>query len=233
MGARGGMKELAAVESVSKSYGRHRVLSSVSLTVRPGRVHALMGRNGSGKTTLLQIACGVERADHGFVRYGGRVMERPRLHRLARRGLWFLPHEGLLTGSWTVGAHLRRVGAGRPVRAARELGIEGLLERSPDQLSGGERRRVELALVQVRKPDCLLADEPFRGLAPVAAREVGRRLRRLAARGCGVLVTGHEVPDVLDIADEVSWLRGGRVRHLGTPSAARSVAGFRERYLAS
>lgn len=227
------MRELAAVDSVSKSYGQHRVLSSISLTVRPGRVHALIGRNGAGKTTLLKIACGIERPDHGFIRYGGQVVEHPRLHRLARQGLFFLPHEGLLTERWTVRTHLRRAGSGKPAEAARELGIEALIDRNKNELSGGERRLVELALVVARGPECLLADEPFRGLAPVAAREIGQRLRRLAARGSGILVTGHEVPDILKVADEVSWIRDGRVRHLGTPSAARSVAGFQRKYLGS
>lgn len=225
------MTELLALDSVTKAYGRDRVLSSASVRVREGTIHAVAGRNGAGKTTLLQIASGLVRADQGFVRFRGELIERPRLHRMARRGFFYLPHRGLLIGRWTVRTHLESAGSGDVGDLPEDLRLRELLGRRVEELSGGERRRVALGVMLAADPECIAADEPFRGLAPKDVRRVGRHLRRLAQRGSGLIVTGHEVQEVFRVADEVTWLDGGSSRYLGTPSDARQVDAFRRRYL--
>jgi ABC-type lipopolysaccharide export system ATPase subunit len=107
----------------------------------------------------------------------------------------------------------------------------GLLDRHPPSLSPGERRRTELALVLLRRPDCLLADEPFRGLAPYEAEVASAVLRRLSGDGCAVVVTGHEVPTLFGIAGRVVWRTDGTTRELGTPAAAVADWQFRREYL--
>lgn len=227
------MTELLVLDSVTKAYGRDRVLSSASVRVREGAIHAVAGRNGAGKTTLLQIASGLVRADQGFVRFRGEPIERPRLHRMARRGFFYLPQRGLLLGRWTVRMHLRSAGSGDIGDLPDDLRLRELLDRRADELSGGERRRVALGVMLAADPDCVAADEPFRGLAPEDVRRVGHHLRRLARGGCGLIVTGHEVQEVFRVADEVTWLDGGSSRYLGTPSDAERVEAFRRRYLGS
>lgn len=225
------MTELLVLDSVTKAYGRDRVLSSASVRVREGTIHAVVGRNGAGKTTLLQIASGLVRADQGFIRFRGDLIGRPRLHRMARRGFFYLPQRGLLIGRWTVRTHLETAGSGEVGDLPDDLRLRELLGRRAEELSGGERRRVALGIMLAADPECIAADEPFRGLAPKDVRRVGHHLRRLARRGCGLIVTGHEVEEVFRVADEVTWLDGGSSRYLGTPSDAEEVHAFRRRYL--
>lgn len=225
------MTRVLELDSIGKKYGPDRALASASVALDGGRIHALVGRNGSGKTTLLRIAAGLERADTGFVRYRGRLRERPRLHRLAREGLFFLPAEGLLVRGWTVRTHLGRAGAPDVDALADEMDLVPLLERRPHDLSAGERRIVEVAVALARHPRCLLADEPLSGLAPIVARRVAEGLRRLAAEGGAVLVSGQSVRLLLDIADDVTWLEAGSTRRLGPPDRAGATRAFRRRFL--
>lgn len=225
------MTRLLELDSIGKRYGPDRALVSASIAVERGRIHALVGRNGSGKTTLLRIAAGLEAADTGFVRYRGRLRARPRLHRLAREGLFFLPAEGLLVRGWTVRTHLGRAGAPDVDALAAEMDLVPLLDRYPRGLSAGERRIAEVAVALARHPRCLLADEPLSGLAPIAAERVVHGLRRLAAEGCAVLVSGQRVRSLLEIADDVTWLEAGSTRRLGPPDRARAAGAFRRRFL--
>ncbi|HEX6362235.1 MAG TPA: ATP-binding cassette domain-containing protein, partial [Albitalea sp.] len=163
------MTEVLAFDGVSRRFGERWVIRAGTLAVHAGEVVALLGRNGCGKTTMLRIACGIVRSESGHVRVHGRRIYRPRLHRLAAEGLFLLPERDLLTPTSTVGHHLERLAArwaGDPAEAIEMLGIGGLLDRFPVQLSGGERRRAELALAVARRPAVLLADEPFQGIAP-------------------------------------------------------------------
>jgi lipopolysaccharide export system ATP-binding protein len=223
-------------DSIARRFGDRTVLNSATLWVRSGCVTSVMGRNGSGKSTLFRIAAGLQRADQGVILFNGRVYARPRLHELARHGLFYLPERGLLQRNLTVGAHLDAVtrcygGADRVDDTVAALDLGGLLDRMPDTLSGGERRRSELGLALVRKPLCLLADEPFMGMAPKDGELLAQGFRALARAGCAVAMSGHEVPLLLDHADEVVWLVAGTTHGLGSAADARRHWQFQREYL--
>jgi ABC-type multidrug transport system ATPase subunit len=226
--------EVIAADSIALTLGGRRILSGATLAAHTGEIVGLLGRNGCGKTTLLRVLTGDARAQSGFVRVDGQRIHRPRLHRLARVGVFLLPERGLLGPLATVGQHMDhlalRFGAD-PAPAIESLRVRDLLDRLPAQLSTGERRRSELALALTRAPSCLIADEPLRGIAPRDVDILLCALRDLAATGCAVLLTGHEVPSVLEIADTIVWMSGGTTHTLGPPSAALQHHSFKLDYL--
>jgi ABC-type lipopolysaccharide export system ATPase subunit len=202
---------------------------------RSGTVTVLLGRNGCGKTTLVKIAIGLLRADYGVVIYDDHRTPRPRLHEMTRRGLYYLPERNLLSPTFTVRDHLRAVeklvpGSNVP-HAVDLLRIGEFLGRMPRTLSGGERRRCEVAVALARNPRCLLADEPYMGIMPIDAEVITTGFRKLAASGCAVLVTGHEVQTMLGIADEVIWQTAGTTHCIGSPEHAEQNHQFRREYL--
>ncbi len=223
-------------ESFGVYFRGRQVLKSATARAESGRVTVVLGRNGCGKSTLIRAALGLGRRDYGIVRFAGRAWERPRLSALARLGLFYVPDRGLLSWRRTVDWHLRSLGQflGEPVdlSAVADLGIEDLRHSKPKTLSTGERRRVELALGLLRKPSCLIADEPLSGVSPKDTRLVAEALRGLAARDCAVLVTGHQVRELLALADRVIWMVAGTTRVLGTPEEAKWHPEFRISYLA-
>jgi len=233
------MSWLLEVDSVARSFLGRRVLDAASLRAPPGTVTYLVGRNGCGKTTLLRIATGRLAAESGFVRFDGRTFLRPRLALLARLGVCFIPDRDLLSSAFTVRRQLevawrtfgREAGAPAPAEAAVRTGLGALMDHRPQAVSEGERRRAEMTLALVRAPRCLLADEPFRHLAPLDAAVVGAVLRDLAARGCAVVVTGHEVASLFDGADRVTWCTSGTTYDLGAPADARRDRRFCAEYL--
>jgi lipopolysaccharide export system ATP-binding protein len=173
--------------------------------------------------------------DHGSIRFNGEVLVRPRLHRLAHLGVFYLPDREILSSSFSVRSQLDmmslRFGGAEPDGVARELGIFELVGQLPRQLSGGERRRAELALALVRRPTCLIADEPLRGIDPKDREELVSILRRLAERGTAVVVSGHEVQTLMDSADEVLWVTSGTSYSVGSPGKALAEERFRREYL--
>ena len=227
------------MDSVGKRFVRRSVLHAASLRAPAGAVTFLVGRGGCGKTTLLRIATGFVPYDSGYVRYDGVTHLRPRLHRLARLGVLYIPDRDLLSNAFSVRAQLdlmwRQLGrpdGGRPAGEVCEMvGLEALVERRPSALSEGERRRAEMALALVRNPRCLLADEPFRHLSPLDAAIVDRSLRLLARAGCAVVVTGHEVASLFEVADQVTWCTAGTTYALGAPFGARRNWRFCTEYL--
>lgn len=229
------MTAVLVADSVGKRYGSRVVLKAASLWAHAGEVTGVVGRNGSGKSTLMKVATGWLAPDHGTVRFGGETTERPRLHRMARRGLFYLPDREVLSPGFSVGAQLalaaRRFGAGDARGAAELLGVAHLLDRRPGTLSGGELRRAEMALALARGPTCLVADEPFRGVPPRDAEVLSRAFRALAERGCAVVVSGHEVPTLFAVADRLLWVTAGTSLDLGPPAEARTVGSFRREYL--
>lgn len=222
-------------DSIGKSFGGRAVLKAATLWARAGTVTVVLGRNGSGKSTLFRIAAGLLAPDHGVVLFAGRAHERPRLHRLAADGLFYLPERGLLQRNRTVRAHLdavgRRFGVHAEPAALETLRLGDLMDRRPAALSGGERRRAEVALALMRRPVCLLADEPLMGMAPKDVERLAAGFRALAGSGCAVVVSGHEVPALFDLADEIVWLCAGTTHGLGTVAQARQHWQFRQEYL--
>jgi ABC-type multidrug transport system ATPase subunit len=223
-------------DCVGKAYGARRILTSASLRAPAGEVRVLFGRNGIGKSTLLKIAAGVISADTGTVHLDGRFVPRPALPALARAGVFYLPDHDVLSPALTLGEQLRlmetRFGHGRAVEAARLADVTPFLDARPTALSGGALRRAELALALVRNPRCLLADEPYRGIAPVDHDRLSAIFRGAAAAGCAVVVTGHEVASQLAVAHHVTWCTAGTTYELGTPEQARAHETFQREYAA-
>ena len=227
------------VDSVAKRFGSQDVLHAASLRAAAGAVTYLVGRNGCGKTTLLRLATGSLPLESGYVRLDGEIQPRPRLHHLARLGVLYLPDRDILSNAFTVRAQidlmwrqLGRADGGMPWEAVGEtVGLAALGSHRPNVLSAGERRRAEMALALCRNPRCLLVDEPFRHLAPSDADVVHQTLRVLADRGCAVVVTGHEVASLFDVADQVTWCTAGTTYALGSSAEARRHERFCREYL--
>lgn len=229
------VRPVLVADCVSKSFGARRILGSASLRAEPGEVRAILGRNGIGKSTLMRIAVGLQQPDSGMVHFDGEPILSASLARLARRGLFFLPDHDLLSSAFTLGAQLelfaRRFGGRSALEAAQLADVAHLLAERPHALSGGERRRADLAAVLARRPRVLVADEPFRGIAPVDHERLAALFRALADEGCAVVMSGHEVPTLLDLADHVTWCTAGTTYELGAPAVARRHEAFRRDYL--
>jgi ABC-type multidrug transport system ATPase subunit len=227
---------ILTADCIGKRFGEKKVLSAATVHADRGVVTALIGRNGCGKSTLLRIMAGLMAPDHGTVRYRGAVHTRTRLPRLARQGLFLLPADRCtLTRTLTLRQHLdvlrRRFGLPPDDAALEPLRIDHLMDRTVGTYSGGEQRRAELALALARAPDCLLADEPFLGITPADTEAFITAFRTLARRGTAVILTGHEVPFILAVADTVTWLHAGTTLPLGPPDVARTDWFFRREYL--
>lgn len=226
---------MLVADSIAKAYGERRVLTAATLRATPGQVRVLFGRNGIGKSTLVKAAVGRIQPDNGIVRFKGRARLSVRLAGLAREGLFYLADEELFSTAFTVRRQLEFLRAafdGRDVsNAAERTGVGHVLDQYPHELSGGERRRAELAAILVRRPDCLIADEPYRGISPTDAEALSRIFREMAGEGCAVLLSGHEVHTLLDVADHVTWCTAGTTYELGAPAAATRHEQFCSEYL--
>lgn len=231
----GSAQPVFVADSFGKAFGKTKVLRAASCWARPGRITLLLGRNGSGKTTLLKAALGLIRADYGVVRWRDRYHVRPRLALFARSGLFFLPDQGFLSPRLRVGEHFSTLQKAFPAVGIRDAGdmlcVQHLASFHPPELSGGERRRVELSLALARKPVCLIADEPLLGIAPRDQALVVAALRSLVAGDCAMIITGHEVDRLLDLADEVVWMVHGSTYALGSPKEAVEHYQFSREYL--
>jgi lipopolysaccharide export system ATP-binding protein len=229
------VKPILTADCVGKSFNGRAVLTSATLRAVPGELRVMFGRNGAGKSTLLKIAAARLAPDSGAIHFGGRVSLRVSPRALAVAGLFYLPDHDLLSNGFTVRRQLemirRRFDGGDPVRAAERVGVDKLIDNRPFELSSGELRRAEIAAALVRRPTCLLADEPFRGIAPRDAEDLTDVLRELAATGAAVVITGHEVSALLDAADHVTWCTSGTTLELGPPATAAQHHGFRRDYL--
>ncbi len=211
-------------DSVGVQYGGRQVLSSASLRARPGQITLLVGRNGAGKSSLLRACVGAGPLLHGIVRFRGTTYHSPRLPRLAREGLFWLPDEPILDPFLLLGPQIEAVAAHFGVRDVKTitgaLRIETHWHTSPASLSGGEARRAAVALALARNPCCLVMDEPFRGLSPIDAELLGGVFRQLADRGVAVLLTGHEMPLLQTLADAVVWCTAGTTHQYPDPATA-------------
>jgi lipopolysaccharide export system ATP-binding protein len=229
------MSAVLVADSIGKWFSRRPVLMAATLRAFTGRIGYLVGRNGCGKSTLLRIMAGELAADHGVVTYRGVARMPPRWHLLAREGFCYLPDRDLLAPDWTPRRHLatiaRQFGLPGYEEAAEECAIASFMDRPCEALSTGERRRVEVATALARRPDCLLADEPYRNLDPADRAVIARALRALAASGCAVVVTGHEIEDLFGSADYLVWCTDRTTYELGSPQAALADWRFVKEYL--
>jgi ABC-type multidrug transport system ATPase subunit len=222
-------------ESIGHRFGQRQVLKAATLHAFAQRITVLLGRNGCGKSTLLRIIAGQLRPDYGAIHFAGDVHERPRLARLARAGLFFIPERGLLSPFLPLAQHLALANAARErvESVTGALGLTALLQSYGKQLSAGERRRADLALAVLRAPTCLLADEPFQGIGPLDVERIAGQLQALRARGCAIVITGHEIGPLFDQADEIVWMTAGTTHLLGPVASARAHDQFVREYLGS
>lgn len=223
-------------DGLGKSFGKNVVLKAASFSAREATVTALMGRNGAGKTTMLRIAVGRVLADYGRVLFDGEFHAWPRLASMARRGLFYSAQDSALTELFTVKEQIEAVAAvyGRESdlsETIERLRLEDLLGRRPSSLSGGEQQRATVALAMIRQPSCLLMDEPFAGVAPKDRPLIREGLNALRDRGCAIVLSGHDVDDLFDVADEVIWVVAGTSHWLGSPERAARHDQFRREYL--
>jgi lipopolysaccharide export system ATP-binding protein len=227
---------------LSKRYRGRTVVHDVSLELSQGEVVGLLGPNGAGKTTCFYMLVGLVRADGGQILFDGRDITRDDMHRRARRGLGYLPQEPSVFRRMTVRDNLWSVLELRPELddAGRREALAGLLEEFraahiADQLgqslSGGERRRVEIARALAAAPRIILLDEPFAGVDPISIGELQAMVGQLRERGIGVLITDHNVRETLGICDRAYVIGEGRVLAAGPPDAVLADEGVRESYL--
>jgi lipopolysaccharide export system ATP-binding protein len=232
---------LLSARGLAKSYKRRRVVDDVSFDVAPGQVVGLLGPNGAGKTTSFNIVVGLVAADAGRVTLGAEDLTRLPMHQRARRGVGYLPQEASIFRKLTVRqnftAVLEALGMRRAERERRadellgEFHLESVAASLGESLSGGERRRTEVARSLLSSPRYILFDEPFAGVDPIAVAELQRLIASLRDRGIGVLLTDHNVREALGICDRAYILSAGRVLEEGTPAAIASSARARAVYL--
>ncbi|HET6437869.1 MAG TPA: LPS export ABC transporter ATP-binding protein [Anaeromyxobacter sp.] len=232
---------LLRAEGLVKSYGGRRVVDRVSLDVAPGEVVGLLGPNGAGKTTCFNMMVGLVVPDGGRVFLGGHDLTRLPMHRRARLGLGYLPQEASIFRKLTVRQNftgiLEALGVSRRERNQRadeligEYRLENVAGSLGEQLSGGERRRAEVARSLLSSPHYILFDEPFAGVDPIAVGELQRLIAGLRDRGIGILVTDHNVREALGICGRAYILATGTILEAGTPAEIAKSPRAREVYL--
>jgi lipopolysaccharide export system ATP-binding protein len=235
------------VQGLQKSYGSRQVVKGVSLTVDKGEVVGLLGPNGAGKTTSFYMIVGLLRSDGGQILLDDHRIETLPIHQRARLGLGYLPQEASIFRKLTVEQNVRAVlelqedANGQPLAAAdidarldellKDLRVDHLRSAPAPSLSGGERRRVEIARALATRPRFILLDEPFAGIDPIAVMEIQHIIAFLKSRGIGVLITDHNVRETLGICDHAYIISDGHVLASGTTEEIIDNADVRRVYL--
>jgi lipopolysaccharide export system ATP-binding protein len=235
-----GGKGLVATR-LAKSFNKRPVVRSVSLSLRRGEVVGLLGPNGAGKTTCFYMITGLIAADAGKIEVDGLDVTRLPMYRRARLGIGYLPQEASIFRGLTAEENIRATAELVEPDPARlesmveellaEFGVTHVRNTPAIALSGGERRRVEIARALATHPSYILLDEPLAGIDPIAVGEIRDLVRHLKDRGIGVLITDHNVRDALDIIDRAYILHDGQVLKEGTPSDIVSDRDVRRVYL--
>ena len=235
------------VKHLAKSYGSRKVVKDVSLAVQKGEVVGLLGPNGAGKTTSFYMIVGLVRCDAGDIFIDGQAVGNMPIHQRSRLGLSYLPQEASIFRKLSVEDNVRAVlelqrdDEGKPLARdeierrllalLQELRVDHLRASPALALSGGERRRVEIARALATQPRFILLDEPFAGIDPIAVIEIQRIIGFLKARGIGVLITDHNVRETLGICDHAFIISDGHVLAQGTPAEIVENADVRRVYL--
>ncbi len=234
------MKGSLRAVDLEKSYGRKKVVDKVSLRVEEGEIVGLLGPNGAGKTTTFSMVLGLVPQDGGRVFLRDEDITDQPMYLRARKGLILLPQEPSAFRKLTVAENLLAVLETRPSAASRaarvgcvleEFGLDKLAKARALTLSGGERRRLEIARAMVMDPDFVLLDEPFTGIDPLSVRDLQAIIRGLRAKGLGVLLTDHAVRETLEITDRAYILDGGRILKEGTPAEIVASEDVQKSYL--
>ncbi|MGH6829971.1 MAG: LPS export ABC transporter ATP-binding protein [Methylocella sp.] len=230
-----------AVHHLRKSYKARRVVEDVSMTVRRGEVVGLLGPNGAGKTTLFYMITGLIRPDSGLIELDGHDVTRLPMYRRARLGIGYLPQEASIFRGLDVEDNIRAVleiverdklkRAGELEALLDEFDLKSLRKTPSIALSGGERRRCEIARALAGRPSFMLLDEPFAGIDPIAVGDIQLLVQHLKRRGIGVLVTDHNVRETLGLIDRAYIVHAGRVLVEGTPAKIVEDSNVRRFYL--
>jgi lipopolysaccharide export system ATP-binding protein len=232
---------LLAVHSVEKSFGSRHVVRGVSIHVRRGEAVGLLGPNGAGKTTVFYMITGLIKADRGAIELDGHDVTKLPMYQRARLGIGYLPQEASIFRGLTVEQNIRAVlEVVEPSRKKREAQLDALLDefniarlrKSPSiALSGGERRRVEIARALATRPNYMLLDEPFAGIDPIAVGDIQDLVRHLTNRGIGVLITDHNVRETLGLTDRAYIVYAGEILTEGNPDEIVNDPDVRRLYL--
>jgi lipopolysaccharide export system ATP-binding protein len=227
--------------ALGKSYRGRRVVNGVSISVGAGEVVGLLGPNGAGKTTTFSIVVGLVEPDEGEVLLDGEPVTGLPMYRRARRGMGYLPQEPSIFRKMTALENLLAILETLPIpRSEREERARSLLDRfklphlaasMADTLSGGERRRLEIARALTLSPRFILLDEPFAGIDPITVLDLQEVIRGLATSGIGILITDHNVRDTLSIVDRAYIINSGAIFRTGSPAELSSDAEVRRVYL--
>ena len=231
-----------AAANLSKRYRGRTVVADVSMSVSAGEIVGLLGPNGAGKTTCFYMILGLVKADAGSIQLGERDLTNAPMHQRARAGIGYLPQEASVFRKLSVADNLLAVAQLRRdlARAEQRKLVESLLddfrlrsirETLGERLSGGERRRVEIARALASQPRMILLDEPFAGVDPISVQDLKTEIRGLAGRDLGVLITDHNVRETLDICDHAYIVHAGRVIAEGTPTQILNDDTVRRVYL--
>ncbi|RLA48850.1 MAG: lipopolysaccharide ABC transporter ATP-binding protein [Gammaproteobacteria bacterium] len=235
------MAQLIA-NNLAKAYGGREVVQDVSLQIDSGQVVGLLGPNGAGKTTCFYMIIGIVRADRGTITINGEDITARTMHERARRGIGYLPQEASIFRKLTVGDNIlaileTRSDLDKKQRRARrdklleELHVKHLRDSLGQSLSGGERRRVEIARALATEPDFILLDEPFAGVDPISVSDIKQIINHLRDRDIGVLITDHNVRDTLDICEKAYIVGEGRIIAAGTAEDVLTNEHVRQVYL--
>ena len=229
------------VENLRKSYQSRDVVQGISLSLKSGEVVGLLGPNGAGKTTTFYMIVGLVASNGGRILLDGKDLSRLPIHLRARMGLSYLPQEASIFRKLTVAENILAVLELQDLNAVErqeklasllaELHITHLRDQSAMSLSGGERRRVEIARCLATDPSFILLDEPFASIDPIAVMDIQKIIRQLAARNIGVLITDHNVRETLGICDHAYIVNEGRIFAAGLPSDIIENQSVRDIYL--
>jgi len=230
-----------AVHSVEKSFGTRQVVRGVSIYVRRGEAVGLLGPNGAGKTTVFYMITGLIPADRGTIELDGHDVTKLPMYQRARLGIGYLPQEASIFRGLTVEQNIRAVlEVVEPSKKKREAELNSLLDefnitrlrKTPSiALSGGERRRVEIARALATRPNYMLLDEPFAGIDPIAVGDIQDLVRHLTNRGIGVLITDHNVRETLGLTDRAYIVYAGEILTEGSPDEIVNNPDVRRLYL--
>jgi lipopolysaccharide export system ATP-binding protein len=235
------MKDFLRAVSLNKSYGKKKVVDSVSIEVRRGEVVGLLGPNGAGKTTTFSMILGLVPQDSGRIYLYEEDITGLPMYLRARKGICLLPQEPSSFRKLTVEDNLLAIMETMPdaqsnknetiLRTLKEFGLEKLAAAKAYTLSGGERRRLEIARVMITDPEFILLDEPFTGIDPLAILDLQEIVRKLKMKGLGLLLTDHSVREALKITDRAYIIDKGRIFKEGTPEEIVSSEEVRKNYL--
>ncbi|GAB4161345.1 MAG: LPS export ABC transporter ATP-binding protein [Planctomycetota bacterium] len=235
------MTEVLSVHGLVKRYSGKTVVNGVSFTVRSGTIFGLLGPNGAGKTTTFKMIMGIVRPDGGEVMIGSDPIGSLPMYRRARLGLGYLAQEPAVISSFTVEENIYALleARGVPLKAAKarasdlleEMRLTYLLGKKASYLSGGERRRLEIARTLSFDPKVLLLDEPFSGIDPKSVEEIQEHIVELKHRGLGILLTDHNVRETFSITDSACIIEKGMIIAAGSPEELVNDSRVRETYL--